>query len=167
MLKYSAHHYDENLVLKVPAMLWLVILYGIRHFFLVGAAALMPMDIVTIPWINFQTSPYFMLTDLPAALVLFAIGHRVPDGLTFMRRVWTYGRWLLIASYVAGIALFAYLNQDVMTDPSSWDFPDGLFVVMMDFVIVAYLIRSELVRDVLRDFPGPAKRTGKASSSNS
>lgn len=85
ILKYPAHHYDENLVLKVPAMLWLVILYGIRHFLFVGFAKLMPMDIVTIPWINFQTSPFFMLTDLPAAIVLFAIGHRVPNGQNFMR----------------------------------------------------------------------------------
>ena len=167
MLKYSVDHYDENLVLKVPALLWLAILYGIRHFFFVGAAALMPMDIVTIPWINFQTSPYFMLTDLPAALVLFAIGHRVPNGLNIMRVVWKYGRWLLIASYLAGIALFAYLNREVLADPSSWDFPDGVLVVVIDFIIVVYLMRSELVRDVFRDFPGPVEPVRKESSSDS
>jgi hypothetical protein len=154
MLKYSALHYDENLVLKVPALLWIAILYGIRHFFFVGFAKLMPMDIVTIPWINFQTSPYFILTDLPAALVLFAIGHRVPNAQNFMRRVWKSGRWLLLASYVSGITLFSYLNKDVMTDPSSWDFPDAMLVAMMDIVIVACLLRSEHVSDVFRDFPG-------------
>jgi hypothetical protein len=166
MLKYSAHHYDENLVLKVPAMLWLVILYGIRHFIFVVFAKLMPMDIVTIPWINFQTSPYFILTDLPAALVLFAIGHRVPNGQNFMRRVWKSGRWLLLASYVAGITLFSYLNKDVMTDPSSWDFPDAMFVVMMDVVVVAYLLGSERVRDVFRDFPDPTGQARKESASD-
>jgi hypothetical protein len=165
MLKYPAHHYDENLVLKVPAMLWLVILYGIRHFLFVGFAKLMPMDIVTIPWINFQTSPYFMLTDLPAALVLFAIGHRVPNGQNFMRRVWKSGRWLLLASYVASITLFSYLNKDILTDPSSWDFPDAMLVAMMDVVIVAYLLRSERVRDVFRDFPDPARPDRKESAS--
>jgi Protein of unknown function (DUF2919) len=167
MLKYSAHHYDERLLLKIPALLWLAILYAIRHFFFVGAARLMPMDIVTIPWINFQTSAYFMLTDVPAALVLLAIGHRVPNGLSIMRRVWKYGRWLLIVSYIAGIALFSYLNEEVMTDPSSWDFPDGMLVVMIDFVIVVYLMRSELVRDVFNDFPAPAEPARKESSSGS
>jgi len=147
-------------------MLWLVILYGIRHFLFVGFAKLMPMDIVTIPWINFQTSPYFMLTDLPAALVLFAIGHRVPNGQNFMRRVWKSGRWLLLASYVASITLFSCLNKDVLTDPSSWDFPDAILVAMMDIVIVAYLMLSERVRDVFRDFPEPTKSVGKKSASD-
>lgn len=148
-------------------MLWLVILYGIRHFPFVGFAKLMPMDIVTIPWINFQTSPYFMLTDLPVVLVLFAIGHRVPNGHDFMRRVWKSGRWLLTASYVAGITLFSYFNKDVITDPSAWDFPDAMFVIMIDVVIVAYLLGSERVRDVFRDFPDPAKPVGKQSASDS
>jgi len=153
MLKYSALHYDERLLLKVPPLLWLSILYGIRHFFIVGAAKLMPMDIVTVPWINMQASIYFMLTDLPAVLVLLAIGHRVPNGVKFMRWVWKHGRWLLMSSYMAGIVLFAYLNNEILFDPDSWDFMDGLFVVMIDFAFVGYLVRSELVRDVFNDFP--------------
>jgi len=167
MLKYSTFHYDENLLLKVPPLLWLSILYGIRHFFIVGAAVLMPMDIVTIPWINFQTSPYFMLTDLPAVFVLLAIGHRVPDGLSLMRRIWMHGRWLLISSYMAGIAVFTYVNKEVMTDPGSWDFLDGLFVVIIDFAFVGYLLRSELVRDVFKDFPSSTKTSKNKSTLDS
>ena len=159
MLKYSTFHYDENLQLKVPHLLWLSILYGIRHYFIVGAAVLMPMDVVTIPWINFQTSPYFMLTDLPAVLVLLAIGHRIPNAISFMRWVWMHGRWLLISSYMAGIAVFAYVNREVMTDPSSWDFPDGMLVVIVDFAFVGYLLSSGLVRDVFRDFPSSTETT--------
>ena len=167
MLKYSVDRYDENLVLKVPALLWLAILYGIRHAFIVAAAALMPMDIVTISWLHMQSNPYFLLTDLPAALVLYAIGHRVPNGLNIMRQVWSYGRWLLVSSYISCIALFAYLNREVMTDPSSWDFPDGILVIVIDVVITVYLMRSELVKDVFNDFPGSTEPANKESSSNS
>jgi len=159
MLKYSELHYDENLLLKVPPLLWLSILYGIRHFFIVGAAVLMPMDVVTIPWINFQTSPYFMLTDLPAVLVLLAIGHRIPNAMSFMRWVWMHGRWLLISSYLAGIALFIYMNREVMSDPNSWDFPDGMLVVVIDFAFVGYLLSSGLVRDDFNDFPSSTEST--------
>lgn len=49
------------------------------------------------------------------------------------------------------------LNKDVLTDPSSWDFPDAMLVALMDVVIVAYLLRSKRVRDVFRDFPDPAR----------
>jgi len=167
MLKYSTFHYDENLLLKVPPLLWLSILYGIRHFFIVGATVLMPMDVVTIPWINFQTSPFFMLTDLPAVLVLLAIGHRIPNAISFMRWVWMHGRWLLVSSHMAGIALFTYVNKEVMTDPSSWGFPDGMLVVIIDSVFVGFLLLSERVRDVFKDFPSSTETIKNKSTPHS
>ncbi len=153
MLKYSALYYDERLLLKVSPLLWLSILYAIRHFFIVGAAVLMPLDIVSIPWLNLQANAYLILTDIPAVLVLLAIGHRISSGLKFMRRVWMHGRWLLIASYVTAIAAFTYVNKEIMTDPSSWDFPDGTLVLIIDLAFAGYLIGSGLVRDIFKDFP--------------
>ena len=164
MLKYSADHYDEGFLLKVPSLLWLAILYGIRHYFIVGAAFLMPMDIVTLPWINMQSNAYFMLTDVPAALVLLAIGHRTPEGLQIMRTVWKNGRWLLVLSYLAGIALFAYANRETLADPDAWDFGAGLAVLVIDFACLAYLLGSGLVRDVFRDVP-PAGEPSKNQAS--
>lgn len=157
MLKYSTFRYDESLLLKVPPLLWLCILYGIRHFFIVGAAYLMPMDIVSVPWINMQSSAFFMLSDIPAVIVLLATGHRIPDGLDIMRRVWMYGRWLLISSYTAGIIVFVFVNRAVMIDPEAWYFADGLFVLIFDFVFVGYLFKSGLVKDVFNDFPNSTK----------
>lgn len=159
MLKYSTHHYDENLLLKVSPLLWLAILYGIRHFFFIGAAKLMPMDIVGLPWINLQTSFYFMLTDLPALLVLVATGHRVPDGWDFMRRVWRSGRWLLICSYTAGVAVFGYVNRDILLDPDAWDFADGVLVLILDAAVIAYLLGSKLVRDTFNDLQDPVAKS--------
>ncbi len=153
MLKYSTFRYDENLSLKVPPLLWLCILYGIRHFFMVGAAFLMPMDVVSVPWINMQSSAFFMLTDVTAVIVLFAIGHRIPGGLNPMRRVWMYGRWLLLFSYLGGIAVFVYVNKETMIDPNAWDFTEGVLVLIIDFACVGYLFKSGLVRDVFNDFP--------------
>lgn len=118
---------------------------------------LMPMDVVAIPWVNFQTSTYFMLTGLPAATVLLATGHRVPDGLNLMRWIWMHARWLLLSSYTAGIAVFIYVNREAMTDPDAWNFLDAVFVVIIDLAFVGYLLTSELVRDVFKDFPTSTK----------
>jgi hypothetical protein len=49
------------------------------------------------------------------------------------------------------------VNSEVMTDPDSWYFMDGILVLMADFAFVAYLLGSELVRDVFKDFPSPTK----------
>ncbi len=167
MLKYPVDRYDENLLLKVPALLWLAILYGIRHAFFVAAAALMPMDVVTLPWLQMQTSPYFLLTDLPAALVLLAAGHRVPTGLNIMRRVWKAGRWLLLVSYLSGIALFVRLNWDEVADPSSWHFADGVIVLLIDLALVVYVFSSALVRDVFRDVQAAPEPAGKERARDS
>lgn len=162
MLKYAPRHYDENLLLRVSPLLWLSILYGVRHFLFIGAAKLMPMDIVTVPWINLQTSIFFMLTDLPAVLVLLATGHRVPNGWNSMRWVWKHGRWLLIFSYGAGVAVFGYVNKEIMLDPEAWDFADAVLVLVLDFACIGYLFSSERVRDVFNDLPDSAeKRSNK------
>jgi len=70
-----------------------------------------------------------------------------------------HGRWLLISSYMAGIAVFIYVNRDVLTDPDSWNFPDGLLVVIIASAFVGYLLLSELVRDIFKDFPSSTKTT--------
>lgn len=152
-LKYASYRYDDNLVLKVPAMLWLTLLYGIRHVFVIGAAMMMPLDVIATPWIHMQASPLFLLTDAVSALLLFASGHRVPSGSNFMRQLWKQGRWLLIASFGAAIVLFVFQNEETITDPDDWHFLDAILVVSIDLVFIAYLLGSELVRDVFRDFP--------------
>jgi hypothetical protein len=165
MLKYPTHHYDENLLLRVSPLIWLSILYGVRHFFFMGAAKLMPMDVVALPWINLQTSPFFMLTDFPAVLVLLATGHRVSNGWNIMRRVWKHGRWLLIVSYGAGVAVFGYVNQETLLDPDAWNFADAMLVLIVDFACIGYLISSERVRDIFNDLPDSAeKRTNKSGT---
>jgi len=66
---------------------------------------------------------------------------------------------MLVSSYMAGIAVFTYVNREVMTDPNSWDFPDGMLVIIIDFAFVGYLLSSGLVRDVFRDFPSSIEST--------
>lgn len=147
MLKYDANFYDENLNLKVTPLLWFSILYGIRHFFFVAAAKLMPMDVVTVPWLNLQASEYFLLADVPALLVLIAIGHRTPDGLKPMQWVWRNGRILLVASYASSLAAFIFINN-IAAEFVYWDVAYLAPIVLIDVFFIAYLLRSELVRDI-------------------
>lgn len=44
-----------------------------------------------------------------------------------------------------------------MADPNSWNFLDGAFVVIIDLAFVGYLLTSELVRNVFKDFPSSTK----------
>lgn len=153
MLKYDAHHYDDHLKLKISLLLWLVLIYGIRHFFFLAAAKLMPLDIGAAPWIGLQAHVYLMWSDLPALLVLFATGHRIPTALRIMRWIWLHGLWILAGGYLLELGVFLYLHLDVVSNTSSRDFIAALCVILPDMVIIGYLLRSELIRDIFSEFP--------------
>ena len=158
MLNYPSYRYDDNFVLKVPLLLWLTMLYGVRHAFLLAAAWMMPSDVFGTPWTYMQSSVLFLATDAVAALLLLATGHRVPTGWKFMRPVWKLGRWLLSGAFGAAIVLFVYLNRETITDPEDLHFLDAILVIVVDLAFIAYLLGSRLVRDVFRDFPAPAPK---------
>ncbi|MBU0592645.1 MAG: DUF2919 family protein [Gammaproteobacteria bacterium] len=153
MLKYNAHNYDEFLQLKIPFLLWCAILYGVRHFFFIAASKLMPHDVATTPWMELQAHVNLIWSDLPSLLVLIATGHRVPEASRIMRWVWLHGRGILIGSYLLGFVIFFYLHLNVINDFGSSDFMSVLVALLTDIVIAAYVLRSELVKDVFRDFP--------------
>lgn len=152
MLKHQAHHYDDFLRLKVSFSLWIAILYGARHFLFLGFAKLMPDDVASLPWLYAQVNQYFMLADLPAALVLLAIGHRVPDALKVMRWIWLNGKWILLSSYVIGLGLFSFLNKNLLFSGTE-NFVLFFSVIIPDVIFATYLFKSELISDIFKEFP--------------
>lgn len=153
MLKYNAHRYDDFLHLKISPLLWFAILYGVRHFFFVAAAKLMPSDVGSTPWMGMQAHIFLMMSDLPALLILVTTGHRIPGATKVMRRVWLNGRWILACSYLLGLSVFLYLQWDVIGNPGDTDFISALFVILPDIAIMGFLLRSELIQDIFKEFP--------------
>lgn len=165
MLKYDARHYDDHLRLKVSLLLWLALIYGVRHFLFLAAARLMPLDIGAAPWVSLQANVYLMWSDLPALMVLLATGHRIPTALQIMRWIWTHGRWILVCSYLLGMSIFLYLHLDVISNINSRDFIAAVCVVLPDIAFMGYLLRSELVGDIFREFPEkPEQMEAKAAA---
>ena len=148
ILKYDAHHYNDFLRLKVSFTLWFAILYGVRHFIFMGFSKLMPDAAASFTWIDVQVNQYLMLADLPAALVLLAVGHRVPDAFDLMRWIWLHGKWILLFSYI----VFVIFNLKLyITGVASLDLIS--FVIIPDILLMIYLFRSELISDIFKEFP--------------
>lgn len=158
MLTYPSYRYDDNFALKVPLLLWLTLLYGVRHLLIIAVARMMPLDVFGTPWLYMQSSMLFLATDAVAVLLLFASGHRAPTGSTFMRQAWKRGRWLLAGAYCATIALFVYLNRETISDPGDPHFLEAILVVAIDLAFIAYLLGSRLARDVFRDVSAPVPK---------
>lgn len=153
MLKYSANHYDEFLRLKISSNLWFFILYGTRHVVFYSAAMLLPLEVSETAWVDLQSSMYLIFADLPISLVLLATGHRIPDAHKIMRWIWQHGLSFLLTGYLLGILIFSALNLAVIIDPSKNGFIPAVSVLLIDVGIMIYLFRSELIRDIFREFP--------------
>ena len=154
MLKYPARHYDEQLRLRVSPLLWVALIYGVRHFFLLAASKLMPLESAETPWIALQAHSGLLWADLLALGVLIATGHRIPDALRVMRWLWCNGRGVLVAAYLMSITGYIGLNHDVMFAPEN--IAASVVVLFTDIAFVVFLARSQLVKDIFAEFPEKA-----------
>jgi hypothetical protein len=153
MLKYEAHRYDDFLHLKISPLLWLILLYGIRHPLFVAAAHLMPGDVWGVPIVSLQADPRLTLADIPAALALLSTGHRIKDAKAIMVWIWHHGAGLLLLSYFSSASTFAFIHRDLLENPSGSGFLEACIVLAIDVLTMVYLLRSELVKDIFADFP--------------
>ncbi|HSH98913.1 MAG: hypothetical protein ACAH07_06190 [Methylophilaceae bacterium] len=157
MLKYDARFYDDFLNLKIPAALWLAMLFGLKHIIFLAAYKLMPFEVLSVDWLAVQVNPALITIDIPALLVLISIGHRLPEAHKFMRLVWLSGRKLLMSSYLGSTLLFIALNFKLVNKLNSDDLILVLSVVIFDLFFLVYLYRSDLVIDLFNEFPEEAK----------
>jgi hypothetical protein len=153
MLKYDAHRYDDFLHLRISLLLWMVILYGIRHPLFVAAAHLMPGDVWGMPLVSLQADSRLIWADIPAALTLLSTGHRIKNAKAVMVWIWHHGAGLLLLSYFASMLAFAFTHRELIANPDGNGFADVCIVLAIDIIAILYLLRSELVRDIFADFP--------------
>jgi hypothetical protein len=92
------------------------------------------------------------LAALPALLVLYAVGARVPKAPAFVRWTWAHGRALMSLSALCHIALAVTLYW---SDPRRWHIgsPMGKAMVVTDVAIIGYVFLSPRVRHTFLDFP--------------
>jgi hypothetical protein len=89
---------------------------------------------------------------VPAALVLYALGARMPTAPAFVRWIWGHGRSLIAVSALVSIVLAV---MQYGSDPRRW-LNSSLAVkaiVLAELGIVAYVFLSSRVRQTFMDFP--------------
>jgi hypothetical protein len=94
-------------------------------------------------------------SDLPALLVLIAWLKRLPETGTFWRSVWKHGRLLLTTSLMIQFALLLWQQGQGLSQAFSFTDAQRFVIVNMglDLLIIYYLWRFAIVRDVFADFP--------------
>ena len=158
MLKYNAHHYNDYLNLKISTGLWFCLLYGARHLVFFSLLIVNPDYVFSVDWLNAQSHWLFIIADLPASLVLLATGHRLPEAKPFMRWIWNHGKHMLVSSYVLGICVFLYLNLEIIQQQDTNSIILSTSVLIADILIIATIIKSELMQDIFSEFPSAPVR---------
>ncbi|QVL48470.1 MAG: DUF2919 family protein [Thiocapsa sp.] len=150
--RYAAHRYDDDLLLKTPILLWLTLVFLVRHLLLLGITFL-PTTGEEIEVLRNLVRPELLFADLPAALVLAAGFRRRRPCPGWVRGIWQRAREILTLS------IFIYLGVllTVLTDSSQplRDAIDELLLasLLLSLAVPFYLWRSRLVADVVRDCP--------------
>lgn len=153
---YGSDRYDDDLLLKVPILLWLALAFCVRHLLLLGITFL-PTTGEEIEIFRNLIRPEFLVADLPAAAVLLAGFRRRRPCAGWVSRIWRRAREILTVSIVLYLGL---LVRHMLGSGESLDrtIDEPLLIsVLLSLAAVAYLWRSPLLADVLRDCPGRAE----------
>lgn len=154
---YSPDHYNRNLVLKVPVPLALVMLYIVRHLFIIFLA-FNPLPKLSAAFSALQplvSSPAVLLTGVPGFLVLLAWAKREPSATPGWRWIWSRGRGLLTAALLAHFLVLAVIHGPDALKGFEYRYEARLVIVNLgvDLLLIYYLWRFSIVRDVFADFP--------------
>ena len=150
--QYNLSDYRDDGTLRVSGLIIAVMLFLSRHLLLIfmgGISTFKGAKVSGVP--GLYSHPLLLVASIPALLVLVAVLRRIATGGALPRAIWRAGRWLLCLAAVFDIALTLVL-ADFRADRIS---AIQIAVVIADAYIVAYLLRSERVRDTFADFPAP------------
>jgi hypothetical protein len=153
---YPLERYDRHFCLKAPFHLMLAMLYAARHIFIVLLAySPNPRLASAFAFMQPLASPLYVLTDLPAILVLLAWSRRRPEAGLFWRRLWRHGRTLLTVSLGLHFAFLTYFQGAQAWHTHEYLDSSRLVLVSLglDLLVVYYLWRIRVVGDVFADFP--------------
>lgn len=146
---YTPDDYDKYNVLKVPGLLVLTNIYAVKYllfFILPIFAEKMPM---LRKFAHEQFNPGLLICSLAAALVLVSMVRRGPKVADWARKLWAYGRQILIASLSLELLLLVtYLLLGWRKLDEFW-----LLFAYLNIMFIIYLFRSRRVRDVFKEYP--------------
>ena len=153
MTKYHWADYNEYLVLKVPRFLLLTMIYLLKHW-VIFVLPLISQIPALIQFAHTYFSLPLLLSSMPAIPLIISWLRRVPQTRSpLIRRIWQYGRLLLITSLMLElilIVLFYMIGQYKMDE--TW-----LLFLYLDLVFIIYVLKSQRVRDVFAEFPSADK----------
>lgn len=152
--KYDYTRYNQYDVLRLNWAYWMITLFLSHHLLLlmlIGVSAGRGGGGPRNPALAALVDPVFFVSDLPALILLFTAGARLPKSGKLPRFLWRQGRYLLLSSSTLYLGLLSWRQGfDLFGfQPVTW----GLIVI--NLILMAYVMKSGYLRDLFSQFPDP------------
>lgn len=148
---YSYEYFDQHLSLRPGLCLVVAMLYLSKNFSLplVAFAFGRGIDGHMSYILEGTKHPFlFLLSSLPALLVILAWSRRLPNAGWSIHFIWEWGRWFLITSVILDTLLILILDRSFSKDLEQ-------IYLFLDSGVLGFLLINQRVRNVFNDFPAP------------
>lgn len=166
VIKYDLDSYDKHGCLKVPLLLFAVLVFACREYLLPLLTLISSIrggSSYDVSLLLDEHHKLALITELPALLTAYALSRRVPAGDAFARWIWRRGQIFVAVS----VLLDVYLAT-VVAGFSFRHLADGSILPLLrlaaDASILACLALSTRIKDTFADFPVRAVVSAGASS---
>jgi len=145
--------YNRYGVLRVRWPFWLVMVVLMRHLLLLmmiglshrGAAGDSMRTIASL------IDPMFIPADVPALILLFTVGARVPNSGSLARFLWRHGKIVMTLSIATFLGIMVWRQGFVLARYSPADAAE----IGVNLALLVYLWLSRYLRDLFSQFPAP------------
>ncbi len=143
---------DQYGAVKFTASLWLIIAYGLRH---VSLILFPPTRVAFESYTELFAGKWFLIPDAIIITVIFLYTLRQPAASQLIRKLWSFGQWLLASAYALDFGLTVIFNSKALLDQDHTHFSLVFGNLLIDVGVMAFVLTSEPIRDVFKSFPEP------------
>ena len=145
--------YNRYGVLRVRWPFWLVMVALMRHLLLLLMIGLSHRGAAgdSIGVMATLIDPKFIPADVPAVILLFADGARVPSSGGLARFLWRHGKILMTLSIATFLGIMVWRQGFV---PARYS-PADVAEIGVNLALLVYVWLSRYLRDLFAQFPAP------------
>lgn len=145
---FSPDDFNEYQVLKIPSLLYLILIYLNKYFLIVVLPSIGAGDLTVIAkW--FKIDALMMLSCFPALAVLIASLYRTPTPKKLPKLIWNKGLILLTISSALDLIV---LGSYVILERRVFDL-GTLVLLLINAGIIVYLWKSKYLKEMFKEFP--------------
>ena len=161
-MNYTPDDYDEYSCLKPSKGLYIVILFAMKDVVLIIVEALSKLKAKGGPnrleYFEQLVQPEMVIVNILALFVFISFMKRKPTEQGGWKKISAHGQKILILALGLHLVILGIEQAISISDAYRWDKGIStplLYMMFVDILFIAYVVTSQRIKDVFRDWPAP------------